>query len=629
MPDKHISKSVKHIHRPHPETGDESVPHRHTIALVGNPNVGKSVVFGYLTGIYADVSNYPGTTIEIMRGNHGDDVIIDTPGIYGVSSFNDEERVARDIVLDADIVINVVDAVHLERDLFLTLQIADMGIPMIIALNFMDEAQKEGMEINADLLSDLIGVPVIPTTATNHAGLEALSSAIVKARPGIPHPDISLKVAKTIREVGTRHEAILVLEGDEIVSARHGVPPGDSREELYLYRRARANDIVSHVVSETAIIHRMSTRLGQLTLNPFSGAIILALVLYILYYIIGVFIAQIVVGFTEKTIMQEHWEPMIRHLVYSFGWTHEGSSAGNILAGEFGVLTMSITYLFGLLLPLVLGFYLALAVLEDSGYLPRLAALTDRLLNGIGLNGRAVVPIILGFGCITMATITTRLLGTEREKTIATSILNFTIPCSAQLGVITLLLGRVGPIYALAYVLIIGICLVIVGTVMNKSLPGESSPLLINLPPMRLPRLDNVVRKSISRTSFFMREAYPWFIGGSFAVAVFQVTGLLTILQKLFAPLTVYWLQLPVEAANAFVMGMVRRDFGAAGFANMSLTPPQTLVAMVAITLFVPCIASVAILLKERSRKEAIMIWFGTWIAAFLVGGIVSQIIMR
>lgn len=629
MPDKHLPKKVKHVHRPKSESVDEHEPIGRKIALVGNPNVGKSVVFGFLTGIYADVSNYPGTTIEIMRGNHGDDVIIDTPGIYGVSSFNDEERVARDIVLDADIVINVVDAVHLERDLFLTLQLADMGIPMIIALNFMDEAQKEGMEINADLLSDLIGVPVIPTTATNHAGLEALSTAIGKARPGIPHPDISLKVNKTIREVGTCHEAILVLEGDEVVSERHGVHPGDSREELYMLRRARANDIVSHVVSETAITHRMSTRLGQLTLNPFSGAIILAVVLYVLYWVIGVFVAQKVVGFTEKTIMQDHWEPMMRHFVYSFGWTHKGSVAGDIIAGPFGVLTMSITYLFGLLLPLVLGFYLALAALEDSGYLPRLAAFTDRLLNGVGLNGRAVVPIILGFGCITMATITTRLLGTEREKTIATSILNFTIPCSAQLGVITLLLGRVGPIYALAYVFIIGICLVIVGTVLNKSLPGESSPLLINLPPMRLPRLDNVIRKSISRTSFFMREAYPWFIGGSFVVAIFQVTGLLTMLQKLFAPLTVHWLQLPPEAANAFVMGMVRRDFGAAGFANMSLTPPQTLVAMVAITLFVPCIASVAILLKERNRKEAIMIWFGTWVAAFLVGGIVSQIIMR
>lgn len=621
---------IRHTHmRHHAGSTEAREDAGRKIVLVGNPNVGKSVVFGYLTGIYADVSNYPGTTIEIMRGKFGEDVIIDTPGIYGVSSFNDEERVARDIVLDADIVINVVDSVHLERDLFLTIQLADMGFPMIIALNFMDEAEKEGMKIDADLLSDLIGVPVIPTTATSRNGLENLRAAIEKARPGLSHPDIIEKVNKTIREVGTRHEAILVLEGDEVISERHGVPPGVSREELYMHRRARANDIVSHVVRETAIGHRLSTRLASLTLNPISGIIILAIVLYLLYQIIGVFVAQMVVGFTEKTIMQGYWEPMVRHFIYSLPWRLEGSAVGDVLAGQYGVFTMSLTYLFGLLLPLVLGFYLALSLLEDSGYLPRLAALSDRLLNGIGLNGRAVVPIILGFGCITMATVTTRLLGTEREKTIATSILNFTIPCSAQLGVIALLLGRVGPMYALAYVFIIGICLVIVGTVLNRSLPGKSSPLLINLPPMRLPRLDNIIRKSISRTSFFMREAYPWFIGGSFVVAVMQVLGLLDGLQRLFAPLTTQWLQLPREAANAFVMGMVRRDFGAAGFANMTLTPPQTLVAMVAITLFVPCIASVAILMKERSRKEAVAIWLGTWVAAFLVGGIVSQIVIK
>ncbi|MHB1000920.1 MAG: ferrous iron transport protein B [Armatimonadota bacterium] len=622
----HSGHMHHHAHRQDTETVLEDAGRQ--IVLAGNPNVGKSVVFGYLTGIYADVSNYPGTTIEIMSGRSGDDLIVDTPGIYGVSSFNDEERVARDIILGADVVVNVVDSVHLERDLFLTLQLVDMGFPMIVALNFMDEAKKEGMEIDADLLSDLLGVPVVPTVATNRDGLETLRTQIEKARPGHAHPDMVTAINYMLREVGTRHEALMVLEGDEIISERHGIKPGEYREEFYLLRRDRANDIISHVVRETAISQRVSTRLGQLTLNPWTGIPILAAVLFMLYQLIGVFVAQTVVGFTEGTIMQEHFEPAIRSFIHGLSWASEGSVMGTILAGQFGVLTMTVTYLIGLLLPLVLGFYLALSILEDSGYLPRLAALTDRLLNGIGLNGRAVVPIILGFGCITMATITTRLLGTNREKTIATSILNFTIPCSAQLGVITLLLGRVGITYALAYVLVIGTCLVIVGTVLHRSLPGESSPLLINLPSMRMPRLDNVIRKSVSRTSFFMKEAYPWFLGGSLVVAIMQVTGLLTALQNLFAPLTIHWLQLPREAADAFVMGMVRRDFGAAGFANMSLTAPQTLVGMVAITLFVPCIASVAILLKERSRKEAVMIWFGTWVAAFLVGGIVSQIVI-
>jgi ferrous iron transport protein B len=146
---------------------------------------------------------------------------------------------------------------------------------------------------------------------------------------------------------------------------------------------------------------------------------------------------------------------------------------------------------------------------------------------------------------------------------------------------------------------------------------------------MRFPRLDNILRKTISRTTFFMKEAFPWFVGGSLLVAVMHATGILISWQHAFRPLTVVWLQLPPEAANAFVMGMVRRDFGAAGLASMHLTAPQTLVALVAMTLFVPCIASVAILFKERSGRQALFIWLGSWIAAFLVGGIVSQIIIR
>ena len=597
------------------------------IVLAGNPNVGKSVFFGFFTGLYVEVSNYPGTTIEISSGHSGQDLILDTPGIYGVSSFNDEERVARDIILNADVVVNVVDAVHLERDLFLTFQLADMGIPMVVALNFMDEAEKEGLRIDVDLLSDLIGCPVIATVATKHVGLSDVRAAIESANPGHADPAISQQMNEFIRVVGSRQEALLILEGDEVISKQHGVSPGEHREDFYLRRRERVNDVVHHVVSQTSKARRLVSHLGSAMISPWAGIPIFIGVLYAMYQLIGVFVAQTVVGFTEKTIMEGYWEPAVRSVIFRF--IPESSAIGTVLAGRFGILTMTFTYLVGLLLPLVIGFYLMLAILEDSGYLPRLAALTDRLLNGIGLNGRAVIPIILGFGCISMATITTRLLGTKREKTIATSILNFTIPCSAQLGVITLLLSRIGAKYALAYVLIIGSCLIFIGTVLNRMLPGESSPLLIDLPPIRIPRLDNILRKTMSRAIAFMKEAYPWFLLGSFLVALMQVTRVLGAWQKALAPLTVHWLRLPAESANAFIMGMVRRDFGAAGFAKMSLTPAQTLVALVAITLFVPCIASTMILIKERSLKQGLAIWIGSWVAAFAVGGIVAQVVGR
>lgn len=598
-----------------------------TIVLAGNPNVGKSVFFAHLTGVYAEVSNYPGTTIEITTGRLGDDTVVDTPGIYGVSSFNDEESVARDIIMGADVIVNVVDAVHLERDLFLTLQLADMGVPMVIALNLMDEAVDAGLDIDIRRLSDLTGVPVVPTIAVKRVGMHDLTLALQFARPGHPDAHVQELISHVLPATVSTREALLVLEGDEVISERLGIEPLRYREDLYVRRRHRVSEVVEQVVRETAVTRRLASLIGRWTVNPWTGIPVLAVALYGMYQFIGVLVAQVAVGFTEKTLMQGYWEPAIRSLV--FRWLPRDSITGMLLAGDFGLLTMTVTYLIGLLLPLVIGFYLALSILEDSGYLPRIAALTDGMLNRLGLNGRAVVPIILGFGCITMATITTRVLGTRREKTIATAILNFAIPCSAQLGVIALLLGRIGVRYALAYVLIIGACLVLVGTILHRLLPGESSPLLIDLPPMRLPRLDNVLRKTASRVAFFMKEAYPWFLLGSLLVALMQVTGLLVAWQNALAPLTTGWLQLPREAANAFIMGMVRRDFGAAGFAEMSLTPPQTLVALVAITLFVPCIASVVILFKERGRRDAALIWIGSWVAAFSIGGIVSQLIIR
>ena len=289
---------------------------------------------------------------------------------------------------------------------------------------------------------------------------------------------------------------------------------------------------------------------------------------------------------------------------------------------------MTTTYLLFLLLPLVVAFYLVLSLMEDSGYLPRLATMVDRSLSGLGLNGRAVIPLILGFGCVTSATITTRLLNSEREKTIATAILQFAIPCSAQLAVIAALLAGAGFAPMVVYTAVILFVLIAIGTSLNKVLKGESAPLLLDLPPMRLPRLRNVLRKTMFRTFHFMKEASGWFFVGALAVGIAQITGALDVLVKLLIPLTTRWLQLPPEAATAFIMGVVRRDFGAAGLYHMTLSPMQVTVALIVITLFVPCIASLMVMMKERGWKEGFVIWVGTWIAAFAVGGVVSHIVI-
>ncbi len=614
-------KQLYHHHSPHADEAPAKGAKQ--IVLAGNPNVGKSVFFGFLTGIYVDVSNYPGTTVEISRGRMDDSEIMDTPGIYGVSSFNDEERVARDIILEADVILNVVDAVHLERDLFLTQQIIDMGKQVVVALNFMDEVPKAGLIIDVDLLQDLLGVKVIPTTAVKQEGMDEVRNALSKAHTGHQDNDLHSRLHQMLNIVGSQAEALMVLEGDPHVSARHAVEPGNKRESIYIDRRNRVNDTVHHVLRDDSGRTQFREILGRAAVNPFTGIPIMALMLYAMYKVIGVWVAGDIVGITEEKIMQGYYEPWIINL--SSILVASESALGQILVGEFGLLTITVSYLLGLLLPLVIGFYLFLSIMEDSGYLPRLATLVDRLMTFVGLNGRAVIPIILGFGCVQLGRITTRLLGTKREKSIATTLLNFAIPCSAQIGVIAGMLAAVGGGLVLLYIAVLFMVLAVVGTILDRVLPGESSALLLDLPPMRLPRIDNVLRKTVTRSFFFMKEAYPWFFLGSFIVAVLQVTGGLDLWQRLLAPLTEGWLKIPKEAATAFVMGMVRRDFGAAGLTELVMSPLQVVVSLIVITLFVPCITSLMILFKERGSREAMLIWGGSWVVAFSVGGIVSQ----
>lgn len=620
-PHKHIDKH-KHIGV---ELAQEELT-RPKIALIGNPNVGKSLFFNYMSGMYVDVSNYPGTTIEYTRGRFNSYDVFDTPGVYGISSFSDEEGVTRDVALDADIILNIVDAVHLERDLFLTQQLIDMGKKVALMLNFADEVERAGLEIDTKLLSSYLGVPVFRTTATTKQGFDQIETAIEQARMGEQDGSLHHKVHNMLSITGSEAEAMLVLEGDEVIAERHGVKPGTERENLYIERRNRVNLIINAILTEKGVQKRVATTLGRWAVNTWTGIPMLFVALYLIYLFVGKFVAQDLVGFTEAKLGNELWEPWIKSIVTQY--VSPQSWLGIILVGEFGVVTMTVTYLLFLLLPLVIAFYLSLAILEDSGYLPRLATFVDRSLNAIGLNGSAVIPLILGFGCVTMATITTRLLGSEREKRISTAILQFAIPCSAQLAVVAALLTGAGFQATLIYTATIFTIFVAIGTILHRVLPGQTTPLLIDLPPMRLPRFDNVVRKTAFRAYFFMKEATPWFFVGALGVGIMQVTGLLNVWQNILSPFTVSWLQLPREAATTFVMGMVRRDFGAAGLYQLPLSPNQIVVSLVTITLFTPCIASLMVMVKERGVKEAALVWTGTWVVAFLVGGILSQILI-
>ena len=601
------------------------------LVLAGNPNVGKSVFFNYLTGMYVDVSNFPGTTVDISSGRFGKYVVMDTPGVYGVSSFNDEERVARDVILNADVILNVVDALHLERDLFLTQQIIDMGKPVIVALNMMDDVERHGVKIDVELLSQKLGVTVIPTTAIKGKGLSAVKEALGSARVGNRLEVVTQNLMQVLKYSDMDSERLLALEEDENIIKRCNVEDAPKlRDDIYKQRRLRVDAIVESIIIDDHKKSSFSQKLGKMMLRPLTGIPILCATLYVLYQIIGVFVAQTVVGVTEEVIMGTYYYNFIYGIMSNF--VSESTFTGKLLIGEFGVLTMAPVYIFGLLTPLVVGFYFFLSVLEDSGYLPRIAALVDKSLNYIGLNGRAIIPMILGFGCVTMATVTTRILGSKRERFIATMLLGLAIPCSAQLGVIAGLIASLGLKYMIIYTVTIVLVFGLTGALLNKILPGQSTDLLIDLPPLRIPKLTNLLKKTALKTWMFIKEAAPLFVLGGVIVTVLNHTGALDSMIEFFAPVTSGFLKLDPRVTQTFIMGIIRRDFGAAGLSTLAaegvLNPAQLLVSLVVITLFVPCIAAILVIFKERSPLESALIWFGSFIISFLVGGLLAGIIL-
>ncbi len=603
-----------------------------TLVLAGNPNVGKSVFFNYLTGIYVDVSNFPGTTVDLSSGKYKDFTVIDTPGVYGVSSFNDEERVTRDSIIYGDIILNVIDAMHFERDLFLTQQIIDMGRPIIVALNMMDEVEKSGLTIDIDKLSDLLGVPVIPTSGAKKQGLKEIEKAIEKGGSiGKPIVEIDELINEAMVHVDTKGEALLIIEEDENILARHELDKLYAyREYTYKIRRQHINKIINIVISNLEDQRSYLVRFGDLMLKPLYGIPILLVILYLTFLIIGKLFAQTIVGVTEEIIMGQYYYQFIINL--TDGFLSTDNFVGELLIGEFGLLTMVPIYLFGLLLPLVIGFYLIMSLLEDTGLLPRIAVLVDKALSYLGLNGRAIIPIILGFGCVTMAIITTRILGSRRERFIATMLLSVAIPCSAQLGVIIGIAARLDSKMTIIYIFSIFMVFVLLGTLLNKLLPGKSSELLIDIPAIRIPQGTNIAKKTFYKSKMFILEAGPLFLLGAGIITVLQYTGAIHTITDWFSPITVNFLQLPKEVTNTFIMGIIRRDFGAAGLNSLVaeglLTQAQVVVSLIVITLFVPCIASIMIIFKERKLSDAILIWINSFIIAFLVGGIVSKLII-
>jgi len=635
------------------------------VALVGNPNVGKSALFNALTGAYVTVSNYPGTSVEVTRGSahfNGETFeIIDTPGMYALLPITEEERVAREILLNErpDVVVHVIDARNLERMLPMTLQLIDAALPLVLVVNIMDEAERIGLTIDIPLLAEKLEIPVIGAATARKRGLDEIRQAIAGYRPGRHvlfaysrrmEGDIE-RVAGMIREdypLSHRSLALLMLQRDDEVAAlvrtREGEnwPPIDEQVKEIVYNRRESfhldltmerRSIVKRLLSEVIRIPdrrhvTLGERLSTLSVRPLTGVPLLLVVLYFgLYRFVGEFGAGTLVDFLEGRLFEELFNPWITGVVKGIiPW----AIVQELFVGEYGVITLGLRYAVGIILPIVATFFLFFSLLEDSGYFPRLALLVDRVFKKIGLTGRAVIPMVLGFGCDTMATMVTRTLETVRERIIATLLLALAIPCSAQLGVIIALLAKVPGALAVWSICLLLIFLLI-GFLAARLMPGETPMFYMELPPMRMPQLSNIVTKTYTRMQWYFIEILPLFILASVLLWLGKITGFFVRLVDWMTP-TMHALGLPKEVTVAFIFGFFRRDYGAAGLYDLQtkgiLDPRQLTVAAVTLTLFIPCVAQFLIMKKERGWAVSLGIGIFVTTLAFGSGWLLNQFLL-
>ena len=630
---------------------DDSNPN---IILVGSPNVGKSVLFNALTGAYTTVSNYPGTSVEVSRGQTtilGKKYqVLDTPGMYSLMPITEEERVARDMLFSepAHVVVHLIDARNLERMLPMTIQLVESGLPVVLAVNIIDEAERVGMGIDIPLLREKLGIPVVEAAFARKRGFEELHQAIDgfdKTRTATFSYASDLEydinrlsnLLKGEYHVTRRTLALLLMQRDENIHELVAKEEGehfsevekmvssivfDRRADLHLRisieRKHVCRGLLDGIISQhTGRRTPFSEHLSNLSMKPLTGLPILLVALYFgLYEFVGGFGAGTLVDFLEGTVFEEYLNPWAEALgsqYLQWEWLRE------LIVGEYGIFTLGIRYAVAIILPIVGTFFIAFSIIEDTGYFPRLALLVDRVFKLFGLSGRAVIPMVLGFGCDTMATMVTRTLESVRERIIATILLALAIPCSAQLGVIMALLSDVPGALAVWTICILLVFLFI-GLLAAKLMPGEQPMFYMEIPPLRMPQLRNVLVKTLTRMHWYFLEIFPLFIIASVLLWAGKMSGLMDALIRLMEPVMTA-LGLPLQTAAVFILGFFRRDFGAAGLYDMQtsgmLTPVQLTVAAVTLTLFVPCVAQFLMMQKERGWKVSMIIFL--FVALFLV----------
>jgi len=647
-----------------------------TVALAGNPNVGKSSVFNHLTGLGAITANYPGKTVEVNLGAttlEGASVaLIDLPGTYALGAVSEDQWVARRAILDGrpDAVLAVVDATNLARNLYLVLQLMDLGLPVAVALNLVDEAERRGRPVDDRRLAEMLGAPVVPTVATRGAGLrDAMRAAVGQARCRCrTAPRYGDPVDRAIADLASRVEAladgdlpggldaravsVLLLEDDPELPGILGERPwGEAAlaagRQAAAELRAEAGEPASHLIPRRR--HALAARVArqvqpeqparpvdrflQLTTSLASGLPILAIVLA------ATFAFLFFVGSLLSTAFGSLWgayvSPPIQGLFFSlFG---KGPLARTLLwgfdAGIQAALSVGIPY--------VLTFYALLALLEDSGYLSSVAFLGDQAMRRVGLHGRAVIPLVAGAGCNVPAIIGTRVLTTMRERTIASTLIVL-IPCSARTAVI---LGAVShylgwkpavAIFGIVAVLVAG-----VGVALNRVMPGSSGGLVVEMFPFRWPDLATTAKKTWYRFKEFVYVAAPIVLVGSLVLGALYETGYIWALSAPLAPVVEGWLGLPAVAGLTLLFAILRKELAlqllvtlaiaryGAGSDNLLsfMGPRQLFVYALVNTIYIPCAATIAALGKELGWRRSLIIMAFTIALALVVGGLVGRVV--
>ncbi|OGO06167.1 MAG: ferrous iron transporter B [Chloroflexi bacterium RBG_13_56_8b] len=566
------------------------------ILLMGNPNVGKSAVFSRLTGVKAIVSNYAGTTVSYTRGQMklGADTaeVIDVPGTYTLEPTSQAEEIALKMLAEGDIVVNVVNATNLERNLYLTLQLLEKDIPVVIALNIWDDTKHLGIDIDVEKLQQRLGVPVIPTVAVTGQGIKELVEAIPRAAsPRLPHTSSDKRWAA----VGS------IVEEVQRIRHRH---------------------------------HTWRERLADASVRPITGGIT-ALVVLAASFIVVRFISEGLINYVLDPLFNNLWAPVLLKLsplMGGEGFLHN-IVIGKLIGGEidfvqsFGLLTSGLYVPLAMVLPYVISFYLVLGMMEDTGYLPRLAVLMDNVMHRLGLHGYAIIPTLLGLGCNVPAILGTRILESKRERFITATLISIAVPCAALQAMIIGLVGERGIQYVIMVFGTLFLVWIILGFILNHTVKGFSPELLIEIPPYRLPPWRTVLQKLWMRTYGFLVEAIPIILGAVVVINVLYYFGVFDAIANFTAPVVTGLLGLPKEAVTAIVIGFLRKDVALGMLAPLALTSGQLVVGSVVLAMFFPCIATFVVLLRElgvvRMLKAAgIMI-----VAALAVGGILNLIL--